>query len=276
MQHNNTILYQFNTLEEKMNEEQIKRLFDENLEKKPEKPKKNNDEGIKGFIKTLFLAIILAVGIRSFLLEPFHIPSGSMKPGLLVGDYIFVSKMSYGYSKHSFPFSSFNLFDGRFFEDEPKRGEPAVFRLPSDPSINYIKRIIALPGDTIRATNGNVYLNNQKLDKEYINNFIDSNGQLIPIFQEKNDNKDYLVLEQYEGLPQDNMPEYLIPANYYFVMGDNRDNSQDSRFQQVGLIPKENLVGKAVMIFFSVNEPVWKIWKWYKSIRFKRVFKRIR
>ncbi len=268
-----------------MNEREIEALFRDNLkgEKKNKEPKLQKEEGWKSSLKTLAFAVVLAVGIRSFFIEPFHIPSGSMKPGLLVGDYIFVSKMSYGYSKHSFPFSSFNLFDGRFFaKNDPKRGDVVVFRLPSDPSINYIKRIVGLPNDKIKVIDGTLYINNEKIDKQFIGNFIDVNDsdkeitQEIPIFGETIADKKYLVLDQYQDLPQDNTLEYIVPEGHYFAMGDNRDNSQDSRFQnEVGFIPKDNLVGRATMIFFSTEETIWKFWKWHKSIRFKRIFSKI-
>ena len=233
------------------------------------------DEGLKGFAKTLVLAIFLAISIRSILFEPFHIPSGSMKPGLLVGDYIFVSKMSYGYSKHSFPFSSFDLFDGRIFGSEPKRGDVAVFRYPKDTKVNYIKRIVGLPGDVIKVSSGHLYINNEIISKKFIANFSDSDGSKVPMFGEIIDEKRYLVLDQYKT-PQDDTADYIVPKGYYFAMGDNRDNSQDSRFQdEVGFIPRDNLVGRAEVIFFSTEDSFWKFWKWGNSIRFSRIFQRI-
>lgn len=233
-------------------------------------------EGWQSFVKTLLLAGALAIAIRSFFYEPFHIPSGSMKPGLLVGDYIFVSKMSYGYSKYSFPFASFHLFEGRFFETKPKRGDAAVFRLPSDPKINYIKRIIGLPGDLIKVTDGKLFINDQEVPKIYVNDFTDDDATKIAAFEEKIDDKKYQVLDQYQDLPQDNTGYYEVPEGHYFVMGDNRDNSEDSRFQdQVGFIPEENFIGRATMIFFSSKDPIWEMWKLPASIRFSRIFKRI-
>jgi signal peptidase I len=242
---------------------------------KDSNPKKQ-DEGLLGFLKTFGLAAIFAITIRSFLYEPFHIPSSSMKPGLLIGDYIFVSKLSYGYSKYSFPFSSLHLFDKRFFEDTPKRGDVAVFRLPSDTDINYIKRIIGLPGDIIKVTNGQLFINNEAIEKNFVDDFIDDDGTNIPIFVEKIDGRNVLVLDQYKNIPQDNTGNYKVPKDHFFVMGDNRDNSQDSRFQmQVGFIPKNNLVGRATLIFFSSKYPIWKLWKIHKSIRFDRIIKKI-
>jgi len=250
---------------------------------KAKKPKIGNnqiiqtkEESLKSFFKTLLAAVICAAIVRSFFYEPFHIPSSSMKPGLLVGDYIFVSKFSYGYSKYSFPFA-LNLFSGRIWHTTPKRGDVAVFRLPSDPSVNYIKRIVALPGDTVQVKAGQLYINQKPIPKIYIDDFIDDNQTTIAIFKETLPfGKEIMVLDQYPNTPQDNTGIYNVPQEHYFVMGDNRDNSQDSRFSnQVGFIPKENLVGKAGIIFFSVNDKVWKFWKWHNSIRLDRFFKEI-
>lgn len=231
-----------------------------------------------GFFKTLILAALFAGIIRSFLFEPFHIPSGSMLPNLLVGDYIFVSKYSYGYSRYSFPFG-FNLFSGRILKKTPERGDIAVFRLPSDPSINYIKRVIGLPKDEIQIRRGILYINNQEIMKVYKDIFVDNNGDKkaeFRMFTEILPNKkEFYTLDQ--GVtPQDETGIYEIPQGHYFMMGDNRDNSRDSRFlNEVGFVPEENLVGKATIIFFSNNAPFWKIWQWYSSIRFKRIFQKL-
>ena len=231
------------------------------------------------FIKTLAIALLLAGIIRSFLFEPFHIPSSSMKPTLLIGDYLFVSKYSYGYSKYSFPFG-LNLFSGRFWQrNQPKRGDVVVFRLPSEPSINYIKRIIGLPGDKIRVENGNLYINDEKIKKVYDGSFVEESSLLtneIDKFTETfPDGKTISVLDQ-TTTPQDNTQTYEVPAGHYFMMGDNRDNSQDSRFlDHVGYVNEENLVGRAEMVFLSSSQPFWQFWKWKNSIRFNRFFKKI-
>ena len=237
---------------------------------------KQKEEGFTSFIKTLMAAIVAAAIVRSVLFEPFHIPSSSMKPGLLIGDYIFVSKYSYGYSKYSFPLS-LNLFSGRIFKETPKRGDVAVFRLPSDTSINYIKRVIGLPGDTIQVKSGQLYINQQPIEKIYQGEFVDNNQTIIAKFKEiLSTEKEVMVLDQYENSPQDNTGIYNVPEGHYFMMGDNRDNSQDSRFlTQVGFVPEENFIGKAGIIFFSVNDNIWKFWKWPSSIRFKRIFHKI-
>lgn len=230
----------------------------------------------ESFIKTLAIALALAMFVRSFFFEPFHIPSSSMKPGLLIGDYIFVSKFSYGYSRYSFPLG-LNLFAGRIFENSPKRGDVAVFRLPTNPKINYIKRIIGLPGDKIQVRDGVLFINESEVPKTDDGFFAEEGYKEIGQFIESLPNdKDIAILD--EGTTaQDNTGIYQIPKDKYFMMGDNRDNSQDSRFlDHVGYVPKENLVGRANVIFFSNKKPTWQIWNWPTSIRFNRIFKRIK
>lgn len=242
-------------------------------------PPKPEEEDKVGFFKTLIVAMICAGIVRSFFFEPFHIPSSSMKPNLLIGDYIFVSKFSYGYSRYSFPLG-LNLFEGRINYTAPKRGDVAVFRWPLDPSINYVKRIIGLPGDKIQVRDGVVYINNQKINKVRDGIFVDQGLEIktasISKFSETlPEGKVIKVLDQNES-PQDNTGIYEVPQGHYFVMGDNRDNSQDSRFlTKVGYIPEENLVGRATIIFFSTQNSVWKFWNWHKSIRFDRILKKL-
>ncbi len=234
------------------------------------------------FITTLLVALVCAGIVRSFLFEPFHIPSSSMKPNLLIGDYIFVSKYSYGYSRYSFPFGfKFNYFEGRVFKQEPTRGDIAVFRTPQDTSINYVKRIIGLPGDKIQVSNGTVYINYEPIKKEKDGNFIDSDSGIesrIPMFEETLPNgKIIKILDEKSGMPQDNTGIYEVPPHHYFVMGDNRDNSQDSRFlTELGYIPEENLVGRASIIFFSNEKPTWQFWNWPTSIRFNRILHQVK
>lgn len=233
------------------------------------------------FVKTLVIALICAGFIRSFFFEPFHIPSSSMKPNLLIGDYIFVAKYSYGYSRYSFPFAP-NLFSGdRFWQrNKVQRGDVTVFRLPSNPNINYIKRIIGLPGDEIRVENGVVYINGEKVKKSYNKIFIDQDSNLANEIEEFTETlpegKKIEVLDQANS-PQDNTGIYTIPQGHYFMMGDNRDNSQDSRFlDHVGYVPEENLVGRATIIFFSSNKPIWQFWTWFGAVRTDRLFKSIK
>lgn len=255
----------------------LKNIFKPKLEKgqKSHDYNKENNDGFKELVKTFAWAGLFAIIIRSFFYEPFHIPSSSMKPNLLIGDYIFVSKMSYGYSKYSFPFASFNAFDGRIFAKKPQRGDSAVFRLPANPKINYIKRIVGLPGDKIQIKNGTLYINTKEIIKVAAGDFIE-NDLKIAQFKEKIDDKEFLTLDQYQNGIADNTEIYQVPSDHYFVMGDNRDNSQDSRYQyQVGFIPTDHLIGRATIIFFSVQKPIWQFWNWSNSIRFDRILARV-
>lgn len=211
------------------------------------------------FFNSLLWAIIIALIIRTMIFEPFKIPTGSMIPTLQVGDYIFATKYSYGYSKHSLPLS-IPLFNGRIMFQEPKRGDIIVFRGVKDPSIHYIKRLIGLPGDKIQLKRGILYINGQALEKKLAGNF-KSFGKLgepfhYTIYTEKlSDHLSYQILDanlnEHRDFPDDT-PEYDIPPQMYFFMGDNRNNSTDSRFQnEMGFIPEENLVGRAAFIFWS-------------------------
>ena len=233
-------------------------------------------------LKSIFLAIFIAILIRSFIFEPFNIPSGSMKPNLLVGDFIFVSKWSYGYSKHSLPFS-IPLIPKKIFSKFPSRGDIVVFKTPFDNRTDYIKRVIGLPGDKIKVVNGNIIINGRTVLRKKIDDFIDidKNGKKFRLRQ-------YTELFYYlefntidltdKGLV-DNTIEYVVPIDHFFVMGDNRDNSQDSRFlSNVGYVPVENLVGKAQFIFFSSDYrigSVFNFWKWNDILRINRFFKKI-
>lgn len=229
-------------------------------------------------IKVIIQALLLAMVIRTVLFQPFTIPSGSMMPTLLVGDYIFVNKFAYGYSKYSLPFSP-DLFEGRIFAREPKRGDVIVFRLPTDPNIDYIKRLIGLPGDRIQMINGVLHINGQPIPKQPDGSFTSDYrldpGSDVPVFRETLDNgKSYDTLDQSPDSRGDNTREFVVPAGHYFFMGDNRDNSLDSRFD-VGYVPAENLVGRASVIFFSLgNDTSFReIWKWPANMRWDRLFK---
>ena len=228
--------------------------------------------------KSILLAVFIALIIRSFLAEPFNIPSGSMKPNLLEGDFIFVSKWSYGYSRHSLPFS-LKLIPKKIFSKIPKRGDVVVFKNPKDNRTDYIKRVIGIPGDKIRVINGQIEINGNLIIKKITQPFIDKRynantrkRKYLEFFFDK----EIEVLDLYDnGInTPDNTELFVVEENKIFVMGDNRDNSFDSRM--IGQIPIKNLVGKAQFIFFSLeNSRFFEIWKWPKAIRFDRIFQPI-
>ncbi len=231
-------------------------------------------------LKSISLAVFIALLIRSFVAEPFNIPSGSMKPNLLVGDFIFVSKWSYGYSRHSLPFS-IPLIPKKIFSKKPKRGDVVVFKTPEDNRTDYIKRVIGLPGDKIRLINGEIKINNNMIIRKKMSDFFDndekSSLKRVRKYKEYHENINFEVLDIMDNGIADNTKLFEVPEGYFFVMGDNRDNSQDSRFKTVGFIPIDNLVGKARFIFFSLeNSRFLEIWKWPKAIRGSRIFKTIK
>jgi signal peptidase I len=235
----------------------------------------------KGFwetARTLVYAVAIALAVRTFLYEPFNIPSGSMKPTLLVGDYLFVSKMAYGYSRYSLPFG-LPLFDGRIAGSVPQRGDVVVFKLPSDNRTDYIKRIIGLPGDKIQVRDDVLYINDKPVQRVRLEDFYDDDGTgpegPIPRYRETLPNgRSYTVLDMTTHGSLDNTGVYEVPEGRVFAMGDNRDNSLDSRVDNVGFIPIENLIGRAEIIFFSTNGSahLWEIWNWPATIRFRRLF----
>ena len=231
-------------------------------------------------IKTLLGALLIAILIRSILFQPFYIPSSSMEPTLLVGDRIFVSKYSYGYSKHSFPFSP-NFSNKRFFSKEPKRGDLVVFKTPSDNRTDYIKRLIGLPGDTIQFVNGELFINQIKIQRIPSNekriircgNFLLETNTFIETLP---NGVKHSVSYKKEGSLQ-NTQIYKVPSSHYFLMGDNRDCSKDSRYlSAVGYVNNLNLVGEAKIIFFSNDTNIsslLKFWNLNESFRLKRLFK---
>jgi len=233
-------------------------------------------------IKTLFYALIIAVIIRSLLIQPFYIPSSSMEPTLLVGDRLFVTKYSYGYSKHSFPFSP-PLLSERILFSKPDRGDVVVFKTPSDNRTDYIKRLIGLPGDKIQFIDSNLYINNSEILKSLSSKsdkiFCGDRTIDVFTFEEKLSNNKSHSSVYLKNFPFKNTDVFIVPKDHYFFLGDNRDCSKDSRFlSSVGYVHKNNLVGKAQFIFFSSDKSIgnfFSFWKWHKSIRFNRFFKKI-
>ena len=219
-------------------------------------------------VKVIVQALLLALVIRTLLFQPFSIPSGSMMPTLVVGDYLFVSKWSYGFSKFSLPFSP-NLFSGRILAMDPQRGDVVVFRKPNEPETDYIKRLIGLPGDRIQVRGGVLFINGQAVPKEPAGSFVSEGGAEVPQFRETLPNGvSYITLDAEQGSAGDDTREFVVPEGHYFMMGDNRDNSLDSRFD-VGYVPFENFVGKARVIFFSIgdNKSPLEVWEWPSSLR---------
>jgi len=237
---------------------------------------KKKEGGFAETIRVLVNALIIALVIRTFLFQPFNIPSGSMIPTLLIGDYLFVSKYSYGYTHYSLPFSP-RIFSGRVMGGTPKRGDVVVFRLPKDDSIDYIKRVIGLPGDKIQMIDGVLNINGEPVKRERIDDYVMDDDGVVQRVKRYRETLPSGVVHTTLGLTDngfyDNTPVYPVPPDHYFMMGDNRDNSQDSRTSQVGFVPFENIVGRAEIIFFSVHEGErgWAFWRWPWSVRWGRL-----
>jgi signal peptidase I len=245
---------------------------------------KKDEGGLWETIKVVIQALLIAVVVRTVLFQPFNIPSGSLVPTLLVGDYLFTSKYSYGYSRYSIPFGP-PVFSGRIWGSEPKRGDIAVFKLPKDNSTDYIKRVIGLPGDKIQVVEGILQINGQAVKRERIADYetSDAFGRTIavPQYQETLPNgvAHRIVERDSDRGYWDNTYVYTVPAGHFFMMGDNRDNSTDSRDESsVGFVPFENLVGRAEIIFFSIDEnaSAWKIWEWPWTVRWNRLLRPIK
>ena len=233
-------------------------------------------------IKTIFYALVIAIVIRSLFIQPFYIPSSSMEPTLLIGDRLFVTKYSYGYSKHSFPFSP-PIIKGRIFSNSPKNGDVIVFKTPTDNRTDYIKRLIGLPGDSIQFINGDIFLNKNQVLKSRISktDIIYCGKQTIEVntFEEKLPSGKIHNTVYLKNYSFQNSDIFNVPEKHYFFLGDNRDCSKDSRYlTSVGYVHEDNLVGKAQFIFFSSDfriGSIFSFWKWHKTIRFDRFFKRI-
>ena len=245
-----------------------------------DKPQKKSG-GLGETVSVIIQALLLALVIRTFLFQPFSIPSGSMRPTLLEGDYLFVTKWAYGYSRYSLPFSP-DLFSGRIWGSEPERGDVAVFKFPPNPSLDYIKRVIGLPGDRIQMKHDELYINGVVVPRKKIgqinNPDITEVDRPVDVYRETLPNGvSYDTLDLTPNGLGDDTREFVVPPGHYFMMGDNRDNSSDSRFS-VGYVPAENLVGRANIIFFSIAgeaSPL-EIWKWPSELRASRLFTMIR
>ena len=241
---------------------------------------KPKPSGLLETVKTIIYAGLIAIGIRTVAFEPFNIPSASMEPTLLVGDYLFVSKYTYGYSRFSLPLSP-NIFNGRILGRYPDRGDVVVFKFPHDTDTNYIKRVVGLPGDRVQVTHGQLLLNGAPVPKKAEGKFLavdEERREVLSNFWQETfpDGNTHDILTQTDEGFANNTPEYKVPDGYVFCMGDNRDNSLDSRFMTgmgVGFVPFENLVGKAQFLFFSFDAkyPLWEIWEWPFEIRWNRL-----
>lgn len=250
---------------------------------------KREEGGFLETIKVILQALAIALVIRTLLFQPFNIPSGSMIPTLLIGDYVFVSKYAYGYSNYSIPLGP-DIFSGRILASPPNRGDVVVFKLPRDNETDYIKRVIGLPGDRIQVIDGRLYINGVIVPREPIEKSVTENreGREVAVTTYKETlpgNGDHpgvehtiIEIEGDHGV-NDNTELFVVPADHYFMMGDNRDNSTDSRIAPeiggVGFVPFVNLVGRAEIIFFSVkkDESALAFWRWPWTVRWDRIFR---
>src|SRR5690348_2925238 len=243
------------------------------------KAKQQQGESWSELVKTVVYAGLIAVVIRTFLFQPFNIPSASMEGTLLIGDYLFVEKFAYGYSRYTFPFGAWPFGDamhGRFMAREPQRGDVIVFKFPGDNSTDFIKRLIGLPGDRIQMKNGVLYINDKPVPRvraqDYIEHFGPQEHHVTQFRETLPNGVSYDILQRDPEGDLNNTQVFVVPEGHYFMMGDNRDNSADSR-ANVGYVPFENLVGKAEVIFFSTNGDAhfWEFWKWPFTIRYNRI-----
>lgn len=254
----------------------------DSVDAREEKKENRFIKELKELVRALFWALLIAGTVRSFIFEPFTIPSGSMIPTLLVGDYIYVDKYAYGYSRWSFPFG-FPPFEGRVAFSQPKQGDIIVFKAPRENDDKYyIKRLIGLPGDRIQMKEGHLYVNDKKLslrdvgDYAYIDEDTGKNLKTRRYVETLPNGVEHFILK---GLPfgesrYDNTVEFIVPAEKYFMMGDNRDFSADSRSRfSMGDIPEDKLIGKALFIFYSTSAKWYQVFRWFSGLRYQRIFK---
>jgi signal peptidase I len=238
---------------------------------------KKREGGVAGAVRFWLPVIILVLVIRSFVFQTFHIPSGSMIPTLLIGDSLAVSKFSYGFSRYSFPLSP-PLFSGRILARPIERGDIVVFRLPTDDSVDLIKRVVGLPHERIQMLNGVLHINGEPVKRERIEDFIDEDNGGVRVRQFREtlpSGKSYSTLDMIDNGPLDTTEVYEVPDGHYFMMGDNRDDSADSRvLDEVGYVPFENVVGRAEIIYFSIGHDAhaWEVWRWPDAVRWRRFF----
>jgi signal peptidase I len=242
------------------------------------------DDSLGELVRTLALALVIALAVRTLAFEPFNIPSPSMVPNLLIGDFLFVSKYTYGYSGRG-TFWGLLPVSGRFLGHEPARGDVVVFKVPKDNTTDYIKRLIGLPGDTIEMRKGILFINGVPVERDKMETPMQ--GDDMPPTDGVTDYLEHLpggvthvIRKEGDDNRLDNTQVFVVPPHHYFFMGDNRDHSSDSRDPRggVGFVPEENLVGKAEFLFFSLNNDTafWEIWKWPTSVRWERLFTKIK
>ncbi|MEM1379685.1 MAG: signal peptidase I [Pseudomonadota bacterium] len=230
--------------------------------------------------KTVVIAVGITLFVRFFFIQPFNIPSASMEPTLMTGDFILVDKIDYGYSRASliFPLTRMPV-GGRVFSDAPDRGEVAVFKNSRDKNKDYIKRIIGLPGDRVQVIDGVLHVNDVAVERELVENPVFTCTRVSPFarqyYETLPDGPTYLVQEcDGDRGASDNTGLRVVPEGFYFAMGDNRDRSADSRSLKVNFVPHDQLVGRARRVAFSVDGKrarLWEVWKWPFAIRYGRI-----